>query len=502
MGQEKNKGDLTPLNIIRSETVLSRYPLHRLSNTRDGISIELHRVNDHGEVTFRWKVSYTNEFGQPGALAYKLDTLIINRCIDESTRPIPRCIRLGSLREIADELGLRRDTNAVRKALHQNASAYITARIRYVTRNGKEKTAEFGKNRYGVIFAGETLSDGAIADAVYIELNDWYRDILNTARMRPLDYNYLKDLPPTAQRLYELLSYRVFAALRNGREQAKYLYSEFCAFAPQTRYFDYDQVKKQMHKVHSPHRKSGFILSAGFRETTDEAGQRDWEIEYLLGPRAKTQHELFTARRKELHSADGADAGGQGGGGEEAAAGRAGKLAARLVAYGVDERIAVELVKNDAGEVEAQLEAFEHRGLRGLGNPAGWLIEAIRKKYSIPKAVSARARKQHEGRAVKDREEAREKHREACYRRYADYLTGQLCELKRSHSEAYSAFNAHFEKFRDVLKDLAPETVEMYRCYDFELFARDHPALGILTFWEWDEQLNPERFVPPPVRET
>lgn len=499
MGQEKK--EITPLNIIRSETVLSRYPLHRLSNTSDGVSIEIHRSNEHGEVLFKWKVSYTNEFGQPGALAYKLDTLVINRCIDDAPRPIPRFVRLGSLRDIAEGLGLGRDTNSVKKALHQNASAYITAKVRYVTRNGKEKTAEFGKNRYGVIFAGETLSDGTIADSVYLELNDWYRDILNTARTRPLDYDYLKELPPTAQRLYELLSYRVFAALKHHREQAKYLYSEFCAFAPQTRYFDYERVKKQMYKVHSPHKKSGFIVSAEFKETTDDEGRKDWEIEYRLGPKAKTQHTIFTAKRRELTSTAGAPTAmiEQGREVEGLPTTKTEMLVAKLIEQGVDERIAAALVKEDAKEAEAQLEAFPFRKLKDLTNPAGWLIDAIRKKYTIPKTISAKAQKHRQSQREIDIKKAEEEHRERHRGVFSSYLAAKLHELERTDEEAYSAFNKRFDHFRQVLNNLEPETVENYRLYDFEQFAGGNPDLGILTFWEWDETLNSEPFVEPEI---
>jgi hypothetical protein len=190
--------ELAPLNIIRNETAVSRYPLHKLSKGTENFTIEITRMNELGEVSFKWDVSYNNKYGQPGPLAYKIDTLVINRRIEEAERPVPKNIRLGSLREIASELGLGGDTSLVKKALYQNASAFITAKIRYVTKEKRERTAEFGKTRYGVLFAGEELADGTTADAVYIELNDWYRDIINTAKTRPLDYDYLRELPPTA----------------------------------------------------------------------------------------------------------------------------------------------------------------------------------------------------------------------------------------------------------------------------------------------------------------
>src|SRR5205085_2386769 len=85
----------------------------------------------------------------------------------------------------------------------------------------------------------------------------------------PLDYDYLRELSPGAQRFYELLSYQIFAALRNARPRAKMLYSYYCTRAPQTRYLDYDHVKKQMYKLHAPHKKSGYISAVELTETTE-----------------------------------------------------------------------------------------------------------------------------------------------------------------------------------------------------------------------------------------
>ena len=103
----QDDAELAPLNPIRVETALSRYPVHRLAKHGD-IAIDIREKNENGEVSIKWEVSHNSKFGQPGPLAYKLDTLIINRRIEEATRPIPRIIRLGSLNEICRELGQRR----------------------------------------------------------------------------------------------------------------------------------------------------------------------------------------------------------------------------------------------------------------------------------------------------------------------------------------------------------------------------------------------------------
>jgi hypothetical protein len=280
--------ELTPVNRIRVETTLSRYPIHRLSKS-GGTAIDLYP-------DIQWKVSYNNDYGQPGPLAYKIDTLIVNRRLDEAPRPLPELIRLGSLREICRELGQSdHDTDIVKRALHQNASAYITAKVRQ-SKKGRDKWVELGYTRYSVVFTGEALPDGQTADAVYIVLNPQHRKFLNEVEVRPLDYDYLFRLGPASQRLYELLSFPIYGALSNDRPRARLRYSEFCMFAPVTRYYDYDPVKKQMSKIHKPHRESGYIVKTEFQETVDSKGSRDWEMFYTPGPKAIAEYRAFTNR--------------------------------------------------------------------------------------------------------------------------------------------------------------------------------------------------------------
>src|SRR6185312_14876853 len=152
----------------------------------------------------------------------------------EAARPIPKIIKLGSLRDICRELGVSEgeNVNTIRKALRQNAFAGITAKTSYRLADGTLKTLEADFTRYSVVFTGEEMPDGRKADAVYVILNDIYMHVLNGAMTRPLDFDYLKGLSPAPQRFYELLSYRMYAALKNDRPRAKLIYSEFCTYAP------------------------------------------------------------------------------------------------------------------------------------------------------------------------------------------------------------------------------------------------------------------------------
>jgi hypothetical protein len=229
-------------------------------------------------------------------LAYKIDTIVINRKIDELGRPVPKVIRLGSLRDIARELGLGGDTNNARKALRQNAFTGIVARLSYRGTDGSERKVEADFTRYNVVFAGEKLPDGRSADCVYLILNEPYLEVLNSAPMRPLNYEYLKILPPAAQRFYEIVSYKIFAALKHQHPQAKLHYSDFCTCSAVQRYFDYDHFKKQMYKIHKPHLDSGYLAKIKYQQTIDGAGNPDWAMLYDPGPRARAEFATFQKR--------------------------------------------------------------------------------------------------------------------------------------------------------------------------------------------------------------
>jgi hypothetical protein len=400
----------TPKEIIRTETALSRFPVHRLSK-KGSISISIKVAKPNGELKTQWKVSYNSEYGQPSPLAYKLDTLIINRRIEEEGKPLPKLIRLGSLTEIAQQTGTgEKNTNAVKKALLQNAFAAVTAKFTYKTKGGQEAFAEIADTRYGVIFTGEKLPSGEKADAVYIILHDIYREIINNAIDRPLDYEYMRGLTPGAQRFYELLSYQIYAALKN-KTSAKMLYSEFCMYAPQIRYADWDHVKKQMYKLHRPHLAAQYIEKIQFEKIIREGEQPDWLMIYVPGVRAKGQHVAFERkpvpriRHSERNASQPSFLP------EDRPklfpepvltfAPEEERLVSELISFGVAEAKARSLVKTHREAAEAQITAFPYRGEgKPKKNAAGWLIAAIEGNYTLPVAyLEEQEKKQQAARA-------------------------------------------------------------------------------------------------------
>lgn len=377
---------------IRVETALSRFPIHRLAK-QGTAAIEIYERSEGGELVVKWHVSHNSRFGQPGPLAYKLDTLIVNRRIEEASRPIPRTIKLGSLSALIEELGLtNHDTQTVKKALFQNASAFIEAKVTYRHDDGTTKDLEAGFNRYSIVLTGEELPDGRKAEAVYLVLNEVFMQVLNGAKTRPLDYDYLKDLPPGPQRLYEILSYRMYAALKNGRPRAKLSYGDFCTHAPLTRHSEWLRVRTQMNKLHAPHKKSGYIQSVEFEQTTDRDGKPDWNMLYTPGPKARAEFRAFDKKggprtlvveqslpAPEIPSRQAEPS----------------PLEQELISRGVLENTAPVLVERYPERIATQVEHFDwlkaNRPQAITDSDGGWLAEAIRKDYPTPKGFEPKA---------------------------------------------------------------------------------------------------------------
>jgi hypothetical protein len=457
--------ELLPLNTIRVETALSRYPVHRLAR-KGSIKIDVSEHNGlRADTSLKWKVSYNSDHGQPGPLAYKIDTLIINRRIEEAPRPVPRLIKLGSLNDICRELGISQGKNivTVKNALHQNASAYITAKIQYRQADGTERTLEAGFTRYSVVFTGEKLPDGRKADGVYIILNDAFSQVINGAITRPLDYSYLKSLPPAPQRFYELISYQMYAALKYDRDRAKLVYSDFCAHAPQTRYTEWENVRTQMAKVHRPHRASGYIAKIDFHETTDAEGHPDWIMLYQPGPKARAEFKAFTKRggpivlEVEPRDPPPPEPGSE--------------LEHELIQHGVTTAVAAELASEHTEErIRAQMERLDwllDKKPDRIEEPAAYLVQAIKNDYAAPKGFVSKAERQRrmEARQAKEREAAEQRRRERekdANRQKVNAYIKQLAPAARRALEAKALAAAQPEdrerydshvmaKFRDTL---------------------------------------------------
>ena len=476
---------LTPLNVIRTENVVSRFPVHNLSK-KGKIEIQIVKRNTHGEVEIKWEVSYNDKHGQARQLAYKLDTIVINRRIEEEGRPLPKLIRLGSLREIAERLDMGGNTNVIKRALRQNASAFITVKVGYTNLDGTEKTLEADFTRYSVIFTGEKLPDKRRADCVYLNLNDVYWTMLNEAPWRPQDYDYLKALTPAAQRFYEIVSAKFYNTFRfSNLNASKITYSEYCAYSAQQRYFDYEHFKKQMYKVHQPHKKSGYLSDVSYESMQDADGKPDWMMRYVPGPKAKNEFEYFTGKTSVLETKiDVEQITGDGPAQETSeqetpAAPQAqqsldfesvsekqadSELIAEFFKRGIAEKQATALLLEvrPGQDVMEQLEYADYRiasePAGTFRNPPGFYISVVRDNVPVPANFdSSRKRRERESNETKLTEE-----REASQRRALE-LEEAFADYRRAEVESYIAHHLAPEEHAAMIEDHKRSYVAQFR---------------------------------------
>lgn len=511
--QQDQTAEIIP---IRTEAVLCQYPIHKLSKSKKPVQIEITEKNERGKGQVVWKVSPNAEYGHPGELAYKIDTLVIYRVIDELYPDIPEVIKIAdSLRQLGELIGKKKTGNIadIKNALYQNASAFITARLEFTGKDRTRRRFEFGSTRYDIVFIGERLPNGETADAIYIVPHPIYRDLLRHAKRRPLDYEYLKKLAPTALRWYELVSFQIFAALNLGNPRARYLYSDLCKRADLDRFFTWDRAKKQLYKIHRPHVESGYISKVEAEQTTDKQGRPDWIIWYTPGPKAKREYREFNERprladsspkplaRPRLVAANKVS-------GEKSAPERApedSSLIEKLMSFGVDKSRAARLVENDRAECALWANAWAHQNQNGMENPPAVLISFIEKKRRpLPKGYRdaveyEQRRKEREQQQV--RQMAEELHFQYFAPVFRSHLQQELLEIERARPDAYKAFKEHFDKkhakgLRIVESEDVRQRITIQKAMEFFNDIRPELDVRLTTFDEWNEAENRENSDP------
>jgi len=499
--------DATALDIIRTETVLSRLPVHNLAK-QGKVNIQILKTTPDGKVELKWIVSYSDRYGQARQLAYKLDTIVINHHIDEQGRPLPNIICLGSLRDVADQLDLGGDTNKVRRALRQNASLFITAKFEYRGNDGTKKTLEADFTRYSVVFTGEQLPDGRRADAVYIVLNELYREVLNNAPVRPLDRAYMKALPPAAQRFYEIISYKIFSALKNDYAHAKISYSDYCTSSAQLRHFERQRVQDQMGKVLRPHKASGYITGVKYHSTIDSQNQPDWILHLTPGPKARAEYAAAHRGRKiqrpiaeteTLPSDDSHARRRQPSAPIEPSRSSSSpqfdpQLVAEFTRRGITEKKAHELLANlkPGQDVMAQLEHTDYMVQHArypIINPPGFYIRLISSNTSVPESFETNAkRKAREESERKERERrAAEDARQLLESEYDDYCSRETDRYIESNPAAFEAAkDAKRDETRAQYSEFPPDLIESMAAHEARSVLQKQA--GLPTFEEFLER--------------
>jgi hypothetical protein len=393
------------------------------------------------------------------------------------------------LNGICEELGLTIDhgTNAknIRNAFLQNALTGITAKFNYKANDGTERRLEAGFTRYSVIFTGEKLPDGRKADAVYIIFNEPFWEVLNNAPVRPLDRAYMKALPPAAQRFYEIISRKMFAALKNDYAHAKIAYSEYCTFSAQLRHFERQRVQDQMAKIIRHHKESDYITAVKYQATIDAQNRPDWMLYLAPGPRARAEFAAAHGGRKTLKTST-VDTLETGERPPKHWQHRPRKehsqvrpippltfdpaLVAEFTRRGITEKKALELLTalKPGQDVVAQLELGEYMAKNSripIVNPPGFYVRLIESNTSIPESFETNAKRQ--ARQEKERKEqerrVREEARQELEWEYDIYSTKETQRFIAENPTIFEAIkHVKREEDRERYQHFSPEMLESF----------------------------------------
>jgi len=404
--REKQESTL-PLELeeIRSEVNFLLFPFFALNRyeVRQRLETEFRAVvtRDGEKLEILWNVSANPKYGYPGPLDKKVHKAI-EQIIDEQGFPIRNpisftfydlCRRL----EIPDS---GKNIRNIKQALKRIKTASIESREAFYSKSEERWIEDVFSLYERVIFKGEKLPDGRIADKNYIFLGSWYLQSLNARYVKPLDFNYYKRLKSSvSQRLYELLGVKFFGAIKSNRPYVRYKYSTLCQLLPLTRQYYPSYVRRQLEPAHEELKRTGFLAKVSWRKIAGSPRERDWYIYYYPGPRAKEEIERFSTTIPEIAQAQ-AELDTRG----ELPAGDAPEetelanltpqqeeLVAGLVARGVTKAVAEELVQSYEEErIKGWLDAIPYVKAK---DKAAYLVKAIREGWELPEAYKRAQRK-------------------------------------------------------------------------------------------------------------
>ena len=301
--------DLLTPEVIRSEVNLLVFPFFALSRKglKQKTKTEYRAVVQRGErrVEILWRVSSSSEYGYPGPFDQR-----VHKAIEEIINEMPYPIRnpIGfSLYDLCRRMQLSTsggsDYRKIKESLERIVATTVKSRGTFYVKGRKQWIDDVFHIYDRVVFRGERLPDGRIADRNYLFLNSWYLENLNARYVRPLDYTFYKSLRSNiAQRLYELLGVKFYGLIRAGYTSIGYRYSTLCQLLPLTRQRYLSRARQILDPAHEELLRAGFLAEVrwgeaasvedGDREETG-TGDGDWLITYVPGGRARAEVEQY-----------------------------------------------------------------------------------------------------------------------------------------------------------------------------------------------------------------
>jgi hypothetical protein len=273
----------------------------------------------------------------------------------------------------------------IKKALERIQATVIKSENAFYHKGNKKWISSVFCLYDAVIFRGEQLEDGSIAEINLLFLSDIYLQSLNSHNTKLINYIYWRSLKSKiASRLYEILGVK-FYGIRNKKGcDITYKYSTLCQLLPLTLYRYISDAKRQLNSGNDELKDTGFISKYEWIEN----GNKDWLISYWPGERAKEEMKratLFSSNQEEdlllgpkpevkKYTAEQII------------------LTDKLVKINVSQITAEKLIKsNDQELIEKWIEAVIYSN---ANNKAAYLVKAIRENWQFPEEYLRKIREQ------------------------------------------------------------------------------------------------------------
>lgn len=294
--EEQLELDLAIPKTLRAEFNFLKFPFFDLAKNsqREKIEIEEEVRTSEGWGRVYWKVARSVDRNFPGDFEKRIHRAV-EQILNATPKPIVNPVRLGSLRYIAKLMGINpnsgKNVKDIQNGLKSIKGVTIEAEGSFKLKGKKhaeEKNETF--NLYNrVIMIGQKLPDGTTADAVYVDLGEWYLQNINNHYVVPLDWQYYNQLKGTiTTRLYEMLSIYFFAALERNESVYEINYSRLCNYLPITRQNPQWKARKQLKRAHDILTESGYLAGVEWDEIVEP---EDWRLRYQIGERARAEYE-------------------------------------------------------------------------------------------------------------------------------------------------------------------------------------------------------------------
>ena len=389
----KNNNKIDLLKTIKSEVNLLELPFFELftKGLRKKTEIEYraikNRENQIKEIV--WNVSANSKYGYPGPFdreVHKAIEQIISEILREKGK-IENPISF-SLYDLCKRMGIKGGGNyqQIKKALERIQATVIKSENAFYHKGNKKWISSVFCLYDAVIFRGEQLEDGSIAEINLLFLSDIYLQSLNSHNTKLINYTYWRSLKSKiASRLYEILGVK-FYGIRNKKGcDITYKYSTLCQLLPLTLYRYISDAKRQLNSGNDELKDTGFISKYEWIEN----GNKDWLISYWPGERTKEEMKRVKIKsiddRTEEYLPDPKEE-------IKIFSEEQNNLINKLVKINVSKVTAEKLVKSN--DQELIMEWVRAVNYSNADNKAAYLVKAIREKWQFPEEYLRKIREQ------------------------------------------------------------------------------------------------------------